>query len=223
MQPAPDWGLPELGKARGVLGCGGWARIAPGPVDRQTEPAPRCLRLRIPKAGRPPSPHAQVGAAGVVAAGREHPAGVGADVPGPGLRDVQGAVPVQAEAGVALRAQRDAVFLPDVPERGEPLRAETQARGAGAAGSWGGGVQPKAGLQPGAPEPGWGEPQARAGHPPSHLRRGWGGGGGAGSGSTSSHPAFTPSVQVQVPAWLLLTRSHRQAAQSGHKLFSQRG
>lgn len=163
-----------------------------------------------------------MGAAGVVAAGREHPAGVGADVPGPGLRDAQGAAAVQADAGVALRAQRDAVFLPHVPERGKSCSGERGRRGG--VGAAGGGLSPgqvwSRELQRRAP----GQGGAGGGHRPSRLRRGSGGAAWARSGPTSTqHPVFTPAVQVQVPAWLLLTRSHHQASQSGHKLFSQRG
>lgn len=112
-------------------------RAGKGPVRPPRPLAPAPPR---PEAGRPPSPHAQVGAVGVVAAGREHPAGVGADVPGPGLRDPQGAAAVQADAGVALRAQRDAVFLPHVPERGKSCSGKRRRRGG--VGAAGGGLSP---------------------------------------------------------------------------------
>lgn len=60
-------------------------------------------------------PDTEVSVAGVVASDRGDPACVRADVAGPGLGDVQGAVCLQAHAGNGLHVDHGAVFFPDVP------------------------------------------------------------------------------------------------------------
>lgn len=84
-----------------------------------------------------------MGAARVIASRRQHPAGVRADVPRPRLRDVQGAVFVETDAGAALRAQGGPVLLPDVPE-GKEQWSEKRGREVGGPA----GAQPGAGLEP---------------------------------------------------------------------------
>lgn len=54
--------------------------------------------------------------AGVVAADRGDPAGVGADVARPGLGDVEGPVGFQPHAGGGLDVEGRALLLPDVSE-----------------------------------------------------------------------------------------------------------
>lgn len=60
-------------------------------------------------------PDSEVSAAGVVSSDRGDPARVCANVAGPGLGDVQGAVYVQSHARDGLHVDHGAVFFPDVP------------------------------------------------------------------------------------------------------------
>lgn len=59
-------------------------------------------------------------AAGVVPSDRGDPARVRADVAGPRLGDVQGAVYVQSHARDGLHVDHRAVFFPDVPGKTHP-------------------------------------------------------------------------------------------------------
>lgn len=84
--------------------------------------------------GRRPLPDTKVSTARIVASSWEHSAGVRANVPWPRLRDVQGAVFVQADAGVALHAQGGPVLLPHIPKS---KKTQYVKRGKEAGGSWG--------------------------------------------------------------------------------------
>lgn len=61
-------------------------------------------------------PDSEVCAARVVATDGGDSAGVGADVAGPGLGDVEGAVAIETHARDGLNLDHGAFFLPNVPE-----------------------------------------------------------------------------------------------------------
>lgn len=130
---------------------GPWAPRWPGALMEGDRSHPSLLIVPVAsspfqrpgRAGWPPLPDTQVGPTGIVAPGREHPAGVGADVPRPSLRDVQGAISVQADPRVVVRGQRGSILLPDIPENQKcQLRGEKGQWAEGTVGR-GDGLSPK--------------------------------------------------------------------------------